>query len=711
MRYWQDHFLSLGLAFVPLPASTSIAGIPECMQTARDAHAWLRQQQFDVIHFPELHGYAYYCVLAKHQGLDFPKTILCVGTHSPISWIRLQNKEPPYSAQELEMDFMERQSVALADVVVSPSQYMLSWMRARGWVLPAKCYVQQNVVPRDLMLAASLRRQDRSGAHKARELVFFGRLEARKGIGLFCDALDLLKNRNFSEFTVTFLGKNGRIAGQDAVKFVRTRAQKWPFPYRLLTDYGRDAALQFLSDQPGRIAVIPSLEDNLPTTVMECLVAGIPFLAARSGGIPELIAASDLDTTTFSPDASELAERLAHALSRGVPVARPAVDVDMNRQRWVEWHFTLASECDNAGSATQVESAGRTEPLVTVCLQHRSDCELLHQSLESVCQQNYPQLELLISDRETCTADPRLQHLILSFERKGGRVASFSGQCCSGDYVLFLEAPDYLTPEAIATFVKVAKHTSSDVLTCFLNLWRGPTSSFDKEFIGQYPFLGSAILSGVFRNHFGARFVFVKREALARVGEFPSSVQRDCADWQFLARAALMQCKIEVVPAALGWHRVLDKSEADAGIDYLGQLEAINPYEAKMPALLRGLPTAALTMGLHYQTLLRRFAQSPAGNLLYRLSVARERRDGDFSGVDEGALLWAINQMPKRARVKLASLLDGWLEYSAARSELSPPGWRRVWQIGRQLARGHYHRYGHGWGTALRDLRGRSRAK
>jgi len=713
MRHWQEHFRSLNIAFVPLPASPSISGIPECMQIARDAYAWLRRQQFDVIHFPELHGYAYYCVLAKHQGLDFPNTILCVGTHSPISWIRQQNRELPYSAEELEMDFMERQSVALADVVVSPSQYMLTWMRARGWALPARCYVQQNVVARDLMRMANLRHHDRTGLQRARDLVFFGRLEARKGIALFCDSLDLLTNAGLSDFTVTFLGRNGRVAGQDAVSLVRARARRWPFPYRILTDYGRDAALRFLAEDPGRVAVIPSLEDNLPSTVMECLVAGIPFLAARTGGIPELIASGDLAMTTFRPEADELAERLALAIQRGVPVAQPAIDVELNRRQWVEWHAALASQCANARPTTQLGRAGAAEPLVTICLNGRNS-ELLRPSLESLCRQTYPRLELLLSDSVASAGDSGLRSPILDFERKGGRVEKLSGRApsraASGDYVLFFEAPDYLTPEALATFVRVANHTNSEVLTCFVNLWKGSQPTCQDAAVGQYPFLGSAIVSSVFRNHFGGWFVFVKREVLARVGDFPSNVGRDCADWQFLSRAALMNCRIEVIPVALGWHWV---RESDGGqvVDALEQLEAIKPYVGEMPSLLQGLPAAALTIGALYQTLLRRFAESPARQLLYRLSLARASREGDWNSLDEGALIWAINQMPKRARVKLASLFNGWLEYSAARSELSPFAWRRAWQIARQLARGHYHRYGHGFGTALRDLRGRSRAR
>ena len=60
----------------------------------------------------------------------------------------------------LEIDFMERQSVALADTVFSPSQactciswgmpftshaqYMVNWLRSQSWELPACLHVLPN---------------------------------------------------------------------------------------------------------------------------------------------------------------------------------------------------------------------------------------------------------------------------------------------------------------------------------------------------------------------------------------------------------------------------------------------------------------------------------------------------------------------------------------------------------------------------------------
>jgi hypothetical protein len=71
------------------------------------------------------------------------------------------------------------------------------------------------------------------GQRQVRELVFFGRLEVRKGIVLFCDALDLLASgasggdSSLAGLKVTFLGSDrnnvGAVNGGD---YARQRARR-----------------------------------------------------------------------------------------------------------------------------------------------------------------------------------------------------------------------------------------------------------------------------------------------------------------------------------------------------------------------------------------------------------------------------------------------------------------------------------------------------
>jgi hypothetical protein len=266
-----------------------------------------------------------------------------------------------------------------------------------------------------------------------------------------------------------------------------------------------------------------------------------------------------------------------------------------------------------------------------------------------------------------------------------------------------MEASDYLSAEAVADFIMVAHHTGADVLTCFLALLDGAVRPTSENCLNIYPFLGSAILCGVFRNHFGLRVIFVRRDSLLRLGNFPGEAQRDRADWEFLARAALTNCRMEVIPVPLAYYRIARQSRLDVSIDYLEQAQALAPYAQAMDPSLVDLPKAAYIMGLLCRRMYKRFDENRA-RLVLR-SANRNSRGWDSVAEQEGALLLAVNQMPRRARKKIISMMNAWLEYSAARAQLPPPGLHRLSHIARLLARGHYHRYAHGLGSALRDLR------
>ena len=95
------------------------------------------------------------------------------------------------------------------------------------------------------------------------ELVYFARAELKKGIVLFCDALDRLSKRNLPEFTVTFLGKfpneheefltlpgniNARIED-----YIKHRSVKWNFEWRIEPDQaGPQNRLEYLKGEANR---------------------------------------------------------------------------------------------------------------------------------------------------------------------------------------------------------------------------------------------------------------------------------------------------------------------------------------------------------------------------------------------------------------------------------------------------------------------------
>ena len=227
---------------------------------------------------------------------------------------------------------MERRTVALADAVVSPSHYLLKWISEHQWEMPRQCHVQQNILPHGETTAVSAHRQK---WQEINELVYFGALDGRAGIPLFCDALDAIPASTAAKIRqVTFLGREAIVDGIPARNYLAKRGARWSFSFEIITSLDANKTMDYLR-KPYRLAVIPSLAENSPYRVLECLVADVAFVASRVGGIPELIASSDVNKVCFEPNAGALRAILCAALNDGLHPARAAVDARANERAWI----------------------------------------------------------------------------------------------------------------------------------------------------------------------------------------------------------------------------------------------------------------------------------------------------------------------------------------------------------------------------------------
>lgn len=84
----------------------------------------------------------YFALLAKHTGIDFLATKLVLMIHGPLRWARTSNGQPLDSLEDAEVDFLERESIRVADLLVSPSRYLLGWVRGQGEREPGRVEVE-----------------------------------------------------------------------------------------------------------------------------------------------------------------------------------------------------------------------------------------------------------------------------------------------------------------------------------------------------------------------------------------------------------------------------------------------------------------------------------------------------------------------------------------------------------------------------------------
>jgi glycosyltransferase involved in cell wall biosynthesis len=153
------------------------------------------------------------------------------------------------------------------------------------------------------------------------EIVFFGRLETRKGLTLFCDVLDLLVN-DLPEIKVTFLGRAVEdVEGLSSSQYIYQRAiaGQWPFDWKILSNKDRQSALEYLKGD-NILTVIPSLIDNAPYTVYECLYASIPFIASNTGSIVPLISEESKEDALFDTTPEDLKNKILSVHQNGLKV-------------------------------------------------------------------------------------------------------------------------------------------------------------------------------------------------------------------------------------------------------------------------------------------------------------------------------------------------------------------------------------------------------
>lgn len=112
------------------------------------------------------------------------------------------------------------------------------------------------------------------------KIILFGAAninDRRKGVNYFIDALNHLKGKNITNIEIAIFGKNKHF-----------NTSELPFPvheFGIISGEKDIIDLYNLAD----LFVMPSIEDNLPNTVMESLACSTPVVAFNTGGLPEMI--------------------------------------------------------------------------------------------------------------------------------------------------------------------------------------------------------------------------------------------------------------------------------------------------------------------------------------------------------------------------------------------------------------------------------------
>ena len=223
----------------------------------------LRKLQPDIVHGQGTE--AYYALAAAHSG--FPNVITI---HGNMRQVAKALGARPFSFFWLTAR-LESRAVRRTDGVICLSRYAREQVQSlarKTWLVPnavdEACFeVQRNV-------------------EKTPTLLCVANIVSYKNQNQLIRSLDPIVSKH--KFRLVFLGRVNQ-ADPYGAEFLRlVKARPW-CRHEGFAD--RQQLKQWLGRADG--LVLPTLEDNCPMVVLEAMAAGVPVVAARVGGVPDLV--------------------------------------------------------------------------------------------------------------------------------------------------------------------------------------------------------------------------------------------------------------------------------------------------------------------------------------------------------------------------------------------------------------------------------------
>lgn len=615
--HWVSHYARKGVRLVPAPdyasAERFASNADRWLRVPYNMMRWLIDNPMDVVHVSEWRGTGYLCLLAKRQGWAFARTLFVVKTSSPWMWNRLYGGHMLDRADDLVKNYAERRSVELGDVVVGGSLHLLRWMASQGYALPeGRAFVQPNVATftslEPLRRARTLTPGTRTPID---ELVFFGRLEVRKGLFIFCQAIRRLLRKGVPlPRRITFMGKpGGRLPSHPELEtpdYIREVSEGWPCEVQILTGFQQYEAIEYLLGGK-RLAVMPSIIENSSMAIYEAAICAIPTVATDVGGNSELIDARDHAAVLCQPHPVSLADKLEEALTVGGMVPRPSFSNDTNLEIWSAFHRQLEGPLhqrllDQARGDT---SPGPDLSATAVCIYFLGHAAALEATLASLSVQDVQPHEVLVgvdgdSQEDLAIAAAALArhgfapHAIECFDLDAGAAFNRLANVANSEFALFLWEGATLETGALGELQRIARRTDAQVLNYLVESRElgaeGPPDLKAQFIVG--------VSDAFFRDDETENPLYVRREAFLELGGFTADYRLLGHDHEFVARAQLAGYACETVPMRLGstvaqpaeWLRARGYDLSATGFRVMRPMLAAAPLAARDTLLLaRGM--------------------------------------------------------------------------------------------------------------------------
>lgn len=482
-------------------------------------------KHFDIIEFPDFTGSAFIPIRMKKYCGSFKTTTLLVKMHGYLLWHCDGMGDMPNKDAVLR-DYIDRYCIEQADEVISPSQHLIDYTSELYGITRDITLVRNPI--NDNFINYEFSNQS--------SIVFFGRLEERKGVLEFINAIKVCN----IQLPIIFVGMSASISRRKIKHLLQG------FNVSFYTGPTRDATLKYVADH-AKFVVIPSRLDNYPTTVIECINSGIPFITVNTGGIPEMLGELKDVISCNLRDLPKLLDKACNVQSDEwldyTQYLKDNLGVIANHSDITKYYMFLQHTISNFTQCNE---------WITLLMPYKDGSEFIKETLDSIALQTYGKFKLLIVDDSNQEESNYLMELIsqYSFEVeivKGNHISVGNAlnqgvNLISTDYFIQVDADNIFRPNLIQAYINaVYNNPHVDVLTSYNDAF----GDWDQIY---YP-IGPIKEVLPIKNEYGDACAIYKTSTIKQIG-FPS-VRGVIVDWAMWNKMINAECFMDIVPLVL----------------------------------------------------------------------------------------------------------------------------------------------------------------
>ncbi|MHC5861759.1 glycosyltransferase [Nostoc sp.] len=288
------------------------------------------------IEFPEMLGLGYRTVQAKRSRVLGENYVVAVTLHSGQEWLQEAHARYTHSHPDWfwQTSHYEQYSFEQADLAFFLSHFLKEKVEKYGWKTSHAKHLPYCFSVIEQPLKTITLRKDLQWLVDEDKipLIFFGRLEERKGLFTFLEAIGLLESNVVEKVHIIFVGKNIELQaeglqGLDSQQYIKQKLSS-NCCYSIVTDLFSQEAIQLVNLLRCAIVCLTSSQENFPHTALEMGQLPVSLIVADTGGFREtlnLIGRTDGVRWFIPENVRSLAQAMIQAISAypeklGVPM-------------------------------------------------------------------------------------------------------------------------------------------------------------------------------------------------------------------------------------------------------------------------------------------------------------------------------------------------------------------------------------------------------